>query len=33
MNSYVQASQRTVDADHQAKGTKERYDLQRKEKH
>jgi hypothetical protein len=31
MNSCVQAAQRTADADHQAKGTKERYDLQRKE--
>jgi hypothetical protein len=33
MNSCVQAARWTADADHQAKGTKERYDLQRKEKH
>jgi hypothetical protein len=33
MNLCVQAARRTADADHQAKGTKERYDLQRKEKH
>ena len=33
MNSCVQAARRTSDADHQAKGTKERYDLQGKEKH
>ena len=32
MNSCVQAAWWTVDADHQAKGMKERYDLQRKEK-
>jgi hypothetical protein len=33
MNSCVQAVRRTADANHQAKGMKERYDLQRKEKH
>jgi hypothetical protein len=33
MNSCVQAARRTADADHQAKGTKERYDLQCKENH
>jgi hypothetical protein len=32
MNSCVQAAQWTADADHQAKGMKDRYDLQRKEK-
>jgi hypothetical protein len=33
MNLCVQAARRTTDADHQVKGTKERYDLQCKENH